>query len=294
MLIARDIPILDWLSKLFLMNRRLVQRLCFPDDKEGRVARRRLNALVQGGFIKRRTLMAVSPGDGSSAPTYHLTKQGREFLAAHFSDPTLLLLPIEPKQPLYLLHYLAVAETVALFQQAMEQTEEISMSRFVLEDHVVNIDEPNAASHFSLEYVTQTPVRKIVCDPDGAFELRYKESRAVFYLEQDRDRNQWQGRVASKKNPGFEYLFNKKLHRMHFPDNPLPYFFVLFITPTPRRRDQLRKAFAHQNKDKEFGKFFRFAAFPDLQEAVNAGRNLFFEPLFFRPVDDEPVALIKK
>ena len=293
MLTERDIPILVWLSRCFLLRRKQVQRLCFPNDREGRSTRRRLNALVQDGLIKRRNLHVVNPRDGSSAPVYNLTANGRAVLAGHLDDPAIMLLPVEPKQPQYLFHYLSVAETAILFHQAAENESDLEMPRFLLEDHVVNVHEPGRTNHFALELISQTPQRKIVCDPDAAFELCFGDSRAVFYVEVDRDR-EWQGKVASKKNPGYQYLHEQQLHRRHFPDTTLPYFFVLFIAPTPKRRDQLREAFSYQNKDNEHGKLFRFAAFPELQQAVESGGNLFFDPLFYRADSDEAVPLVKR
>lgn len=292
MVTPRDILILRHLSRYFMLNRKQVERLVFEGDS--RQARRRLNALVQENLIRRRNLQAINPEDGSSAPVYHLTANGRAFLAMHFDDPSIRLLPVDPKQPMYVFHYLAVAETAMLFHAAVEREEEIAMPIWINEDHVVNVDELDKRKHFALESVAMVRGRKVICDPDAAFLLEYKDTSAVFYLEQDRDRNQWQGRIASKKNPGYEQMYKERRHRKHFPQTTLPYFFVLFITPSAKRRDQLGSAFAHQNKDKDHGKVIRFAALPDLQSAVTSGQSLFFDPLFYRADNDAPVTLVNR
>lgn len=92
----RDIDALAFLARYFLLTSRQLRAICFTDDTTGRVTRRRLTKMGHDGLVRKRQLLVVNPRDGAASPTYHLTKEGREFLAAHFDDDSFLSKPVEP------------------------------------------------------------------------------------------------------------------------------------------------------------------------------------------------------
>ncbi|QDT64070.1 replication-relaxation family protein [Calycomorphotria hydatis] len=284
----RDIQALAHLARYFLLNSRQLREDCFPDDSTGRICRRRLTKMMHAGYVRKRNMQVVSPSDGSTSPVFHLTKQGREFLAGHFDDDAFLVKPVEPSQPQHLYHYVAVSETHRLLDQAVKHFEnEIQISHWVHEDEVINPDEPDSKKRKLLR-TEFTGERKIVCIPDAAFILDYAGQKAVVYLEQDRD-TFFHDRVAARKSPGYRTLLERNGHKAHFPESSLDFFYVLVIAPSRRRADQLRKSFAKKNEDHNVRKTYRFGALKEL-----TAENLFFEPVYSCCHHDDRVPLVKR
>lgn len=278
----RDIEVLSHLARYFMLNSRQIRDLCFADDQSGRITRRRLNKMVHADYLRRRRMQTVSMDSGAATPVYHLTRTGREFLAAHFDDDALLLKPIEPSQPQHLFHYTAVAETHRLFDRALETEQRVRLLRWINEDEPFIVE--NKKRHLRTEFTSGS---KVVCIPDAAFLLEYDDHKLVVYLEQDRD-TFFHDRVAARKSPGYRELLRATKHMSHFPDSTLSQFLILFVAPTAKRADQLCRAFAKKNKDQDVAKLYRFGAYPEFTDA-----NLFFDPLWRCCHRSEPAALVR-
>ena len=283
----RDIEVLAYLARYFILSSRQIRELCFPDDTSGRITRRRLTHMLHAGYLRKRQLQVVNPADGSTAPVYHLSVLGREFLTQHFDDETLLCKPTEPSQPQHLNHYVAVAETHRLFDAAIaQQNSTVLIPKWVNEDEIINPDEPDKARRRTLR--TYFESSKIVCQPDGAFVLSYNGHSVVVYLEQDRD-TYFYDRVAARKSPGFRQLLAAQGHRQQFPETTLNFFYVLVMTPTAKRAEQLRRAFAKRNQDHDVQKMYRFGSMDQLSPST-----LFFEPMFVCCHHEDKIPLIKR
>ncbi|MEZ5942475.1 MAG: replication-relaxation family protein [Planctomycetaceae bacterium] len=282
----RDIEVLASLAHHFILNSRQIRESCFPEDSTGRITRRRLNKLMHAGYVRKRNIQVVNPADGSASPVYHLARTGREFLAGHFDDDTLLCKPIEPSQPQHLFHYVAVSETHRLFDRAIATgSHGAKISKWVNEDEFINPEEPDKSKRQLLRTSFES---RIVCLPDAALLLSYQGQHAVVYLEQDRD-TFFHDRVAARKSPGYQKLLAAAGHRQHFPETTLPFFFVLVLTPSAKRAEQLRRSFAKRNRDDDSRKVYRFGSIEELNE-----HNLLFEPLFTCCHHDDRVPLIKR
>ena len=283
----RDIQVLAQLATYFILNSRQIRELCFVDDSTGRITRRRLNKMVREGLIRKRNLQVVNPIDGSTSPCYHLARGGREFLAGHFDDEAYLTKPIEPSQPQHLNHYVAVSEMHRLFDRALTRHADVVIDPWCNEDEVIN---PTAPKSEQRKLRTSFEPTKIVCLPDAGFVLSYQDQHVVVLLEQDRDTDFYE-RVAAKKSPGYRELFVTRGHRKMFPNTTLEFFYVLVITPTAKRREQLRKAFTKnkRNHDHDVRKVYRFGSLDELNE-----HNLLFEPMFACCHHDDKVPLIKR
>ncbi len=280
----RDIEALILLARYFMLTSRQLREMCYSNDSTGRVTRRRLTGMRQAGFLQKRNLQVVNPLDGSASPVYHLTKTGLEFLAGHLDDEMLLRKPVEPSQPQHLLHYIAVSDTHRMMNAAIDATvEDIKLLRWVNEDEALNLLEANTPRRFM-----RTKFSNVICMPDAAFVLEFKGIRAVFYVEQDRD-SFFHDRVAARKSPGYRKLWEQKGHRQHFPESNIDFFFVLFVAPGKKRRDQLCRAFAKKNADHEVQKAYRFVAFDQITP-----NNFLFETILTRCQDDELVSLVKR
>ncbi|MBS0264875.1 MAG: replication-relaxation family protein [Planctomycetes bacterium] len=242
MLTPRDIGVLVALDTYYLLNRPQIQSLLFVDDKNGRITRRRLQALVDAHLICRQSLLYCQNGSGAPASVYHLSRKGAEFLAEHFENPEFNLSPTSPPPHHLILHWLAISDTHILLNQALALRGDIRKESWINEYDVVNKDEAVPEKRFQLyTLIRETP--RLICAPDAGFELSMEGYRKAFYLEQDRATSGVQ-QIANSKTPGYAAMAEHCLHRRHFPQTNLDGFTVLMVTPSPKRRDNLRKAIA--------------------------------------------------
>ena len=266
------------------MSRPQIQRLCYPTDKDGRITRRRLLKLAQGGFIRRRNMEVVNARDGNGIPVYHIDQKGRQFLSEQLRDDRLLVKTQELPQPGHLRHAIALTDTHILLDQAIAQQSEVKLCRWITEGEVVNSEESDRSKQFSLRTVFQERSPRVECRPDAAFMLEYKGHRGVFYVEQDRDRT-FHRQVAQRKSRGYKLAVDQRIHKKQFPETTLDHFNVLFVTPTPERRDAIRRAF----RGREADSIYMLTSMTELKL-----ESFLHEPIFYRCDGDEAVRLIKK
>src|SRR5262249_7559651 len=121
-------------------------------------------------------------------------------------------------------------------------------------------DADDAAKRYKLFCVVQEQVKKIVCSPDAAFELRLPsgEHSMAYYLELERGSDSPE-RVAAKKAQGYAGLAQTKKGKQHFPQ--AQGIRVLAISPSVNWSKSLRKAMM---KDKPGAELWMFAALPEL------------------------------
>lgn len=260
MLTDRDVPVLLALAQYFLLTRRLIQQLCYPADADGRITRRRMETLTADGFVRRLRHQVADPKDDPPAPAYCLDSKGRQFLAEHTGDERYLAKPVRVPNPAHLHHYLAVTATHILMDQAVKLDPEVRIRDWFNEHDVLNPAETDPAQHRYMFTELLVEPRTTV-DPDAGFLLEYRGHRAVFYLEQDRARDNYSHRkVAERKTPGYSELLRQGRFREHFPQTTRDRFTVLSVSPTRHRRDALRRAFA----DQPDAGLWRFATIADL------------------------------
>lgn len=284
----RDIEVLTYLARYFILNSHQIRELSFPDDSTGRICRRRLTKMKHEGYLKKRQLQVVNPKDGSTSPVYHLTKQGLEWLSAHYDDERLLLKPLEPNQPTHLHHYVAVSESYRLFDRAIKvHAPDVQIPKWFHEEEVINPDETDKSKFQRLRRHFEGS-KRTGCFPDAGFLIDYKDHKAVVYLEQDRD-SYFHNRVAARKAPGYKEFYNRQIHKEQFPETKLPFFYVLFLVPTAKRAQQLRKAFIKETEGHESQRLYRFGSLETLTEY-----NLFFDPQLTCCHHDDKVPLIKQ
>ena len=285
MLTTRDIPVLVALGRYFLMNRRMIQQECYLTDRDGRLSRRRLMVLHQDGYINKQRMLVVNPRDETPAPVYHLAKKGCQFLAEYCEDDCYLLKPTTIAQPMHLYHYLAVANTHLLLDQSITQSE-VKLLQWCNEQEYLNPQESDPKRRMKLYTELKTKPKKIVCAPDSGFLLEIGGHRGVFYLEQDRDRDNYSHkRVAALKSPGYFELHRRQHYRKQFPTTTLNRFSVLMVTPNEKRRDALRRAF----EGKPALEFWRFSSLTDMTP-----ETFLHEPIWYRTGSDDPEPLVKR
>lgn len=278
----RDLAILRTLAHYYVLSRMQFQRLCFPDDRSGRATRRRLQSLLVGGLLNRTRAPVFSQAGGSPWPAYFPSRRGCEVLAEYTDDERFLLVPTQPPQPHYLLHWLAVSETHISLDLAIAGQKAVSCESWLSEWDVANKDETLPERRYRIFTLLRENPR-LVCAPDAAFLLSIAGHKKVYYLEQDRNTSGVR-QVAASKTHGYAALSERNLHRRHFPEETVGSFSVLCIAPSARRRDALRKAFV----GKPGCDLWKFAAAGDWTP-----ERILFDPVFF-PVEGEPLPLVKR
>ncbi len=281
MVTDRDFSIVCAVTRYYVLNRQQVQRICLPDDRSGRITRRRLQALVDDKLINRLRVLVHHPVFGSPGPVYFPSPKGCELLAEHLEDERFLAGCTQPPQSHQVLHWLAVSETHIALDAAIAHQNQVQLGGWFNEWDVVNPEESAPERRFRL-YTLLRESPRLICAPDSAFSLSVGPHRKAFYLEQDRNTSGVR-QVAASKTPGYAALAERQLHRRHFPDTTLDTFSVLAIAPTPQRRDSLRKAL----REKSGASLWKFAAASEL-----SAEAFLFAPVFY-PVEGEPTPLVR-
>jgi hypothetical protein len=281
MLTERDIAILRAVARYYVLSRGHIQRLCFPDDGNGRITRRRLQLLVTASLLNRTPAPVFNPNGGSPWPAYYPARRGLEVLAEFDDDERYLLTPTQSPQPHFLLHWLAVSETHLTLDSAIARQSAVTVDDWINEWDIVNKDESAPEKRFRLFTLLRESPR-LVCAPDSAFLLSVAGHRKAFYLEQDRNTSGVR-QIAASKTQGYAVMAHQKLHLRHFPTATVETFGVVMIAPTERRRDALRKAIA----DKPGATLWRFASATDLTPET------FLHSSIFYPCVGERTALVK-
>ncbi len=281
MITERDIDVLKAVVRYYVLNRQQIQRLVFPTDPNGRVTRRRLQALVDAKLINRQAMLVCHPLNGAPAPVYYPSRRGCEILHDQTGDDHYLATSTAPPLPHHILHWLAVSETHIAFDDAVSKQDEIKIDGWLNEWDTVNKDESAPERRYRI-YTLLRENPRLICAPDSAFLLSLRGHRKVFYLEQDRATSGVQ-QIANGKTQGYAVMAERGSHRRHFPEATVDTFTVLMIAPTGRRRDALRKAI----DSKPGAALWRFASVEDL-----APDTLFTAPVFY-PCNGEPAALVR-
>ena len=258
----RDQRVLEALARDPILDRRRVQKQVFPNDADGRVTRRRLEALAEAGYIRRHTMLVVSSHDGPQAPVYLLTTKGCQYLADKLGDATFLHKPVDPPHPLQLVHALAIADFHILFDAAIIGQTDVTLEAWHNEADVVNGSEPDTDQHFRLRTKFDN---KITCLPDAGFLLNHGGQRTAFYLELERgdgDSGTGSRQLVERKGPGYVELARQRIHLKHFPG--ADEFRVLLVVPHAARRDAVRHAFEKKDAAKYRTDLWRFLALTDI------------------------------
>lgn len=281
MITERDIGILRAVARYSVLTRLQISRLCFPADNTGRATRRRLQVLVTAGLFNRTRSPLYNANGGSPWPAYYPSRAGLEFLAEHFGDDWFLAVSCRAPDPYHLHHFIAIAETHIALDQAIGAQSSVRLGGWLNEFDVVNHRESAPQRRYRL-YTLLNESPRLVCAPDAAFVLELSRFRKVFYLEQDRATTGIR-QLAARKTPGYAELARRGGHVRHFPQSTVDSFSVLLVTPTPRRRDALRKALS----PKKGADLWKVAAQTDVTP-----ESFLFQPVFY-PCEGDPVPLVK-
>lgn len=281
MLQLRDIEVIASVTRYYTLTRAQINRLHFANDHDGRITRKRLSIIHGEGLINRTNMQVVSPAMGAPAYVYYPSAQGCAFLAQELKDEQFKSACTLTPNWMHLYHWVEVAQTHITLDHAAMNIPGVKVESWISEWSIANPDEKEPEKRYKL--YTKLG-QKLVCAPDAAFLLEKEGFRKAYYIEQDRDTTKNADRVAAQKCHGFAGLFEKRAHiSRHFPQCNVEKFAVLFVTPTPRRRDALRAAF----RSKPAPWLYKFASQTEL-----APDTFLAGPIWY-PCDGDATALLK-
>lgn len=281
MITPYHIAILTVVGKYYTLTRAMIQKLCCPNDKTGRVTRKRIQQLVELGLLSKAYMEVVNPASREgAAPVYYPSRKGLEFLACELEDESWLDRCTQTPNWQHLLHWVTVARFHILLDEGISQQDDAHLGGWLGEWDTANPKEREPQKRYRL-YTLLKEKPRLVCNPDAAFLLCVSKYAKIYYVEIDRGTSGIQ-QIAHSKTPGYAALSQMKLHVRHFETNTES-FFVLNVSPTAQRRDMLRKAMS----DKRGAELWKFAAWPDLTPD-----NVLYGPVWFR-CDGEGQPLIR-
>ncbi len=275
------LSILKAVATYYTMTRQMIQEICCPADKSGRMTRKRLLQLVQRGLLNKTGMEVVNPATpGASTPVYYPASKGLELLASDLEEERWLHCCTQTPDWTHLLHWVTVAKWHVLLDQAVAAQSEAEIGGWLGEWDIANPEERDPAKRYRL-YTLLREKPRLVCNPDAAFLLCVRGFRKIHYLEIDRGTSGIQ-QIAHSKPGGFAELATRNLHDRQLPTNT-DSFFVLSVSPTRQRRDLLRKAIT----GKPGAQLWKFAAWPEL-----SAETLLYGPVWHR-CEGEAQPLIK-
>ncbi len=236
-LTENDIAVLRALADYYVLSASLLHRMVFPQRKDRRNTRRRLQRLVTARYIAR-SAVEVAFSTGNAGPAYFLTAKGADALAVFDGDEAWLKTNIRPPRIDRLYHWLDIAECHWIITQAVDRAPGVELVGWVNEWQTMSDVDGNPT-----DYVLHTQFREgpkpLSCSPDAAFCLQVAEHQRVHYVEIDRGTTGCK-RVAASKMPGYAELLSTHGHYGHFPTTTFDDFAVLLMTTGVNRRQILR------------------------------------------------------
>ena len=210
------IAILVAVATYYTLPREMIQQLCCPNDKSGRVTRRRILQLVQLGLLNKTRMEVVNPAffPEGMTPVYYPSRKGLELLACELDDESWLHRCASTPNWQHLLHWVTVARFHITLDRALALQTLASVGGWLGEWDVINAEEKEPDKRYCL-YTKLSEKPRLVCNPDFAFLLQAGGYSKIYYGEIDRGTSGIQ-QIAHSKTPGYAGLAERKLHRRHF------------------------------------------------------------------------------
>ena len=257
----RDISTLAIIAKYSVMT---TNQICRCSGTPRRSQRRRNRILSNANLLNRCDIFPQF--GGSPVPAYSITKDAAHLLAQHFGVDEYIenLLPMPAKQ--YVPHAVAVTDTHITLNESLVGQEYVTLPNWFHEGAKVGSDPITGSKRTTIVDFGIPPTTKgrVTCCPDFVAQINAGENSCLFFGEEDRD-TYWANKAIARKLPGYKRLFVCKYHRVHFADAIAPVpdpFRIVFIAPTPSRRDALRRNAVKlmKKEDPEFRDLWRFTS----------------------------------
>ncbi len=239
-LTSKKLEILRVVAHYSVLLRTQIQRIV--GIRSDRHMRAMLQQLCMTGLLQKTRMQVVNDRSGAPAPVYFSTKKGLELIAGQLGDEQHLHVCTRTPDWQHLFHWVSVSETHVRLDEAVRDDQRVELEGWFGEWDEINPTAKAPEDRFRL-YTLLSEKPRLVCVPDAAFALAVSGGFSkTYYLEVDRGTSGIR-QIASSKSPGYFELFRSGKFRRHFP-TAANSFSVLHVSPTPVRRDLLRKAFA--------------------------------------------------
>jgi Replication-relaxation len=277
---SRKLQVIKAVCDYYTLTRAQIQRLIGVAND--RVVRGLLQELYAVRLVNRTRMQVVNPTAGSPAPVYFPTRLGAELVAAEYGDARYLSVTTKTPDWTHLYHWVEVADFHIYLDQAVAGLNgSVSLTGWYSEWDEIDPQGRQPHERFRLFTLIRDKPR-LVCAPDAGFALQIGAHSKSYYLELDRSTSGIQ-QIAHSKSPGYAGLMIGNLHRRHF-QTSAESFSVLHLSPTPARRDLLRKAFP----GREGATLHRFAASPDWTSPT-----ALTDPIFYSCDEEIPRPLVR-
>lgn len=275
----RKLAVIKAVCDYYTLTRAMIQTIIGVAND--RVMRAILDDLRRTGLIGKTRMQAVNPAAGNPAPVYFPTRIGAELVAAETGEERYLGVCTKTPDWTHLWHWLGIADFHIRLDQAVSQQPAVSLIGWIGEWDEIN-PQANAPQQRYRIFTLIREKPRLVCAPDAAFALGIGSHSKSYYLELDRATSGIQ-QIAASKTPGYAALLAGRQHERHF-KTTAETFTVLHLSPTPGRRDLLRKAIA----TKEAAALHWFASSTDWTP-----EKALTDPIFYHTDSDEPRPLIR-
>jgi len=241
-LTERDVEVILDIYKYRYLKAEQIKALHFPSIQ---TARRRLRALVRGGYVKYFTV------PGISEYIYHLDKKGAEVTASELGvdlkDLRWSRKLKEPKDYYFMRHFLKINDFRIILTSACRFSD-IDLLGFI-PDYYGEKTERGGTAKYIRDFVLDIKDRSRVIShtPDGVFALEKDGKSALFFLEIDRGTE-----TLTNEEKGFlksisfylNYLVDEKYQRYQndFKCGPFKAFRALVVTTSEERLNNMRSA----------------------------------------------------
>lgn len=266
----RDERLLDFAFEHYVFTLDHAHRHVFTANTDTRVVRRRLNLMLAEGLLAVTRAQVLTARNNVHVPCYYATEKAARLMCQRTGQLHYLLAPTREPYTKHLAHFIALTDLRILIKKAAAHAAPL----YTLESYYNQFDVANAATldpseHFKLYTTIERTPKPIYCVPDWAMAFRSGSYLMAMYGELERE-STGVASAARKKSPGFAGLYEKQLHKKHFP-GALDEFRVLVIALHSAWRDRLLIEFAQ----KPHAELYRFAALEELTE-----ETFFFESVW--------------
>jgi hypothetical protein len=284
-----DIQILRAVNRFRYLTAAQLNRVLWPDNTrdENRYAQRRLKHLAEAGYLQAvRDL--PRPAVGTAARVYAVARRGRDALRELGESVPDYYRPSETDQalhnPLFMPHTLAVIDVLIAAERLTQEEPDVKFEQLLLERDLrrlqCKVEVP----------AVQGPLqsRRVTVVSDAVFTLVVNGTPQHFVLELDRDterRVAWQRKVAALTlwiaSPDSRGLL------------PGPYVFVMVVTPTWQRREQLRLWTAQELRARSlYDQYAPIYAITDVSPVATEPVDFFTGSYWYPPFTGSPDSLV--
>lgn len=231
---------------------------------------RRLRAISERGYLS--FFGHTKVGFANVPKVYHITRKGYHVLEENFFYEQIgdFRQKSPPKWTAKTQHRLALVDVLIALDNSLTRFDHLDLVKVATEYRYIKSGKfPRAET---TDYISEDHTKENKIVPDGAFILhsRRTDARILFFIEIDMGTENITSRVATSSNFPLllkfkkydHYLANKTYSQKYQQFGRFDYFIMLFITTTPKRIANVKKALPRLPE--KLNKHYRFNTFSEV------------------------------